>query len=68
MSKLIDAIERANVKLLEVGLPRYDKVVELLQAAENRLEAMKSSHKDTASNIAVLREKLDKTLKNFPYP
>lgn len=69
MSKLIEAIESVNIQLTQAGLPRYDQVVELLQAAEKKLEAMQHYHGGTAAqSIEAFRAKINTTLQNFPYP
>lgn len=68
MSKLIDAIETANIPLMQAGLPRYDQVVELLQLIENKLEVLQSQHSDATDIIGSLRANIKLTLKNFPYP
>jgi len=49
MSDLIKAIDAANVPLKAAGLPSYDQVVELLQAAENKLEGMQRYHGASAA-------------------
>jgi hypothetical protein len=69
MSKLIDAIIEANATLTDAGLPRYDELVELLRAAENKLEAMQRYHSgSTAQSIFAFRSKINVALANFPYP
>lgn len=68
MSRLIAAIQEANVSLTKVGLPRYDEVVELLQAAENKLAAMQSYHSGPAQGIEGMRVKINDKLSGFPYP
>jgi hypothetical protein len=69
MSKLIEAIESVNIQLTQAGLPRYDQVVELLQAAEKKLETMQHYHGGTAAqSIEAFRAKINMNLQNFPYP
>lgn len=69
MSRLIAAIREANAPLTKAGLPRYDEVVELLQAAENKLAAIQSYHSGAAAQaIDGLRAKINDKLAPFPYP
>lgn len=69
MSKLINAIVDANTALTSVGLPRYDELVELLRAAENKLAAMQRYHSEPAAQgIDDMRSKINDTLAGFPYP
>lgn len=69
MSKLIEAIVEANTSLTNVGLPRYDELVELLRAAENKLAAIQRYHSGAAAQgIDGIRSKINHTLANFPYP
>lgn len=69
MSRLITAIQEANATLTKVGLPRYDEVVELLQAAENKLAAMQRYHSGPAAQgIEGMRAKINDKLAGFPYP
>ena len=69
MSNLIKAIEAANISLKAVGLPSYDQVVELLQAAENKLEGMQRYHgASAAQSIDAFRAKINGLLEPYPYP
>lgn len=69
MSDLIKAIEQANIPLRAAGLPRYDEVMELLQATENKLAAMQLYHAGgAAQSIEALRGKINRLLDRYPYP
>lgn len=69
MSKMIGAIVEANATLTDAGLPRYDELVELLRAAENKFEAMQRYHSGSAAqSIFAFRSKINLALAHFPYP
>jgi hypothetical protein len=69
MSDLIKAIQAANIPLKAAGLPSYDQVVELLQAAENKLEGMQRYHgAGAAQSIEAFRAKINALLEPYPYP
>jgi hypothetical protein len=68
MNALFQAIDSANTSLTRVGLPRSDQVVELLQAAENKLAEMQGYHAAAAQSIEVFRDQINMTLDSYPYP
>ncbi len=69
MSAKIAAIVTANATLTSAGLPRYDHLVELLRAAENKFAGMQSYHSGpTAQSIDAFRTRINDALTDIPYP
>lgn len=69
MSAKIEAIAAANTELINVGLPRYDDLVVLLRAVENKFAAMRTYHSgNAAQSIDGIRSKISDTLAGVPFP
>lgn len=69
LSAKIAAIATANATLTSGGLPRYDDLVELLRAAENKFAGMQSYHSgSSAQSIEAFRTKINDALSGYPYP
>lgn len=65
----ITAIERANRELAAADLPRYDELIDLLSATENKLKSMRSYHSGrSAIAIDGLCNKLAAVFDRLPYP